>query len=81
MKESAHSSSSASLNSSENPYATIRDPPILTRKPPENSYVEMKSPAHRDASYLDMPTSSPAHKNIYDVGKSPEKLWQVVLDL
>ncbi|KAK9394123.1 multiple epidermal growth factor-like domains protein 11 [Crotalus adamanteus] len=66
-KGSAHSSSSASLNSSENPYATIREAPILTRKLPENSYVEMKSPAHRDASYLDMPASSPAHKNIYDV--------------
>ncbi|XP_048362850.1 multiple epidermal growth factor-like domains protein 11 [Sphaerodactylus townsendi] len=67
MKESACSSSTCSLNSSENPYATIKDPPILTCKHSEGSYVEMKSPAHRDSTYLDTPASSTANKNIYEV--------------
>lgn len=69
MKESVCSSSTCSLNSSENPYATIKDPPILTCKHSESSYVEMKSPGHRESPYSDMPTSSTANKNIYEVGK------------
>lgn len=69
MKESVCSSSTCSLNSSENPYATIKDPPILTCKHSESSYVEMKSPGHRDSPYSEMPTSSTANKNIYEVGK------------
>lgn len=72
MKESVCSSSTCSLNSSENPYATIKDPPILTCKHSESSYVEMKSPGHRDSPYSEMPTSSTANKNIYEVGK-----WEV----
>ncbi|KAJ7311120.1 hypothetical protein JRQ81_006722 [Phrynocephalus forsythii] len=67
MKESACSSSTCSLNSSENPYATIKDPPILTCKHSESSYVEMKSPVHRDSSYSDTPALSTANKNIYDI--------------
>lgn len=69
MKESVCSSSTCSLNSSENPYATIKDPPILTCKHSESSYVEMKSPGHRESPYSEMPTSSTANKNIYEVGK------------
>lgn len=69
MKESACSSSSCSLNSSENPYATIKDPPISTCKHSEGSYVEMKSPAHRDSSFSDTPALSTANKNIYEVGE------------
>lgn len=71
MKESVCSSSTCSLNSSENPYATIKDPPILTCKHSESSYVEMKSPIHRDSPYSEMPTSSKTNKNIYEVGKCP----------
>ncbi|XP_042635583.1 multiple epidermal growth factor-like domains protein 11 isoform X1 [Catharus ustulatus] len=67
MKESVCSSSTCSLNSSENPYATIKDPPILTCKHSESSYVEMKSPGHRESPYSEMPTSSTANKNIYEV--------------
>jgi len=69
MKESVCSSSTCSLNSSENPYATIKDPPILTCKHSESSYVEMKSPGRRESPYSEMPTSSTANKNIYEVGK------------
>lgn len=69
MKESVCSSSTCSLNSSENPYATIKDPPILTCKHSESSYVEMKSPGHRESPYSEMPTSATANKNIYEVGK------------
>ncbi|CAM2098950.1 unnamed protein product [Caretta caretta] len=67
MKESVCSSSTCSLNSSENPYATIKDPPILTCKHSESSYVEMKSPIHRDSPYSELPTSSKTNKNIYEV--------------
>lgn len=69
MKESACSSSTCSLNSSENPYATIKDPPILTCKLPESSYVEMKSPVHMGSPYTDMPSLSTSNKNIYEVGR------------
>lgn len=58
MKESVCSSSTCSLNSSENPYATIKDPPILTCKLPESSYVEMKSPVHMGSPYTDVPSLS-----------------------
>ncbi|OBS66974.1 hypothetical protein A6R68_04476, partial [Neotoma lepida] len=67
MKESACSSSTCSLNSSENPYATIKDPPILTCKLPESSYVEMKSPVHMGSPYTDVPSLSTSNKNIYEV--------------
>ncbi|RXM92304.1 Multiple epidermal growth factor-like domains protein 10 [Acipenser ruthenus] len=66
MKGSVCSSSTSSLNS-ENPYATIKDPPSLTCKHSESSYVEMKSPAHRDLPYADMPSSSTTNKNVYEV--------------
>lgn len=69
MKESACSSSTCSLNSSENPYATIKDPPILTCKLPESSYVEMKSPVHMGSPYTDVPSLSTSNKNIYEVGR------------
>ncbi|OWK09436.1 hypothetical protein Celaphus_00006599 [Cervus elaphus hippelaphus] len=67
MKESVCSSSTCSLNSSENPYATIKDPPILTCKLPESSYVEMKSPVHRGSPDTDVPSLSTSNKNIYEV--------------
>ncbi|MEJ1285454.1 multiple EGF-like-domains 11 [Cricetulus griseus] len=67
MKESTCSSSTCSLNSSENPYATIKDPPILTCKLPESSYVEMKSPVHMGSPYTDVPSLSTSNKNIYEV--------------
>ncbi|TKS70490.1 Multiple epidermal growth factor-like domains protein 11 [Collichthys lucidus] len=67
-------SSTCSLNS-ENPYATINDPPGLC-KHSESSYVEMKSPAHHDhmthccsAAIITTTTSTtttPA-KNVYDM--------------
>ncbi|XP_056135389.1 multiple epidermal growth factor-like domains protein 10 [Lampris incognitus] len=67
-------SSTCSL-SSENPYATISDPPGPVCKHPESSYVEMKSPAHRDhmtqcRSTAIVNTSSSAAvttKNVYDM--------------
>ncbi|XP_060031689.1 multiple epidermal growth factor-like domains protein 11 [Erinaceus europaeus] len=46
MKGSVCSSSSCSLNSSENPYATIRDPPVLGCKFPESGYVGVRAPGH-----------------------------------
>lgn len=67
-------SSTCSLNS-ENPYATINDPPALC-KHSESSYVEMKSPAHHEHMARCSPTvigtttaacATPS-KNIYDVG-------------
>jgi len=44
-KNSEYNSSNCSLSSSENPYATIKDPPVLIPKNSECGYVEMKSPA------------------------------------
>ncbi|KAJ8790363.1 hypothetical protein J1605_021440 [Eschrichtius robustus] len=67
MKESVCSSSTCSLNSSENPYATIKDLPILTCTLPESSYVEMKSPVHTGSPYTDVPSLSTSNKNIYEV--------------
>ncbi|XP_077442493.1 multiple epidermal growth factor-like domains protein 10 isoform X1 [Vanacampus margaritifer] len=61
--------SSSSLNSSENPYATIKDPPILTTKNTECGYVEMKSPARRDSPYAEISSSSSLtnNKNVYEI--------------
>lgn len=66
-------SSTCSLNS-ENPYATINDPPALC-KHAESSYVEMKSPARRDHMAPCSPVLAAAatalaapSKNVYDVG-------------
>lgn len=68
IKASMCSSSSCSLNS-ENPYATIRDPPSLACKHTESSYVEMKSPAHRDLTFCSSTstTLTTASRNVYDV--------------
>lgn len=73
IKASMCSSSSCSLNS-ENPYATIRDPPSLACKHTESSYVEMKSPAHRDLTFCSSTstTLTTASRNVYDVGESDE---------
>lgn len=67
-------SSTCSLNS-ENPYATINDPPGLC-KHSESSYVEMKSPAHHEhmtqcgsaAIVTTTTTTTVPAKNIYDIG-------------
>lgn len=45
--------SSSSL-ASENPYATIREPPLPGAKAPEGSYMEMKSPVRREMSYAEI---------------------------
>ncbi|TNM90593.1 hypothetical protein fugu_002882 [Takifugu bimaculatus] len=66
-------SSTCSLNS-ENPYATINDPPTMC-KHSESSYVEMKSPAHHEHMTHCSPaviatpaaTGATPSKNIYDV--------------
>lgn len=63
--------SSCSVNS-ENPYATIKDPPLLVPKNTECGYVEMKSPTQRDSPYAEIHNSSPANKNVYEVGRWPE---------
>lgn len=63
------SNSSCSLNS-ENPYATIRDPPGLACKHTESSYVEMKSPSHREVPFGGTATLlGSASRNVYDVGE------------
>lgn len=68
-------SSTCSLNS-ENPYATINDPPGLC-KHSESSYVEMKSPArHEHVSHCcsaaiitsAAATTTAPTKNVYDMG-------------
>lgn len=68
-KNSEYSSSNCSLSSSENPYATIKDPPVLIPKTSECGYVEMKSPARRDSPYAEINNSTSANKNVYEVGK------------
>ena len=74
IKGSMCSNSSCSLNS-ENPYATIRDPPGLACKHTESSYVEMKSPSHRDLPFCGTAAGLPsASRNIYDVGEYEEPL-------
>lgn len=67
LKSSAFSISSCSLSSTENPYATIKDPPILLPKHTECGYVEMKSPARRDSAYAEISNTSLATKNVYEV--------------
>lgn len=63
-------SSTCSLDS-ENPYATINDPPALC-KHSESSYVEMKSPAHHGQGAPRSPpraaASATPSRNIYDAG-------------
>lgn len=67
VKTSGFSASTCSLNSTENPYATIKDPPIFTSKNSECGYVEMKSPARRDSPYAEIGNSTSANKNVYEV--------------
>lgn len=70
MKLVEYCASSSSLNSSENPYATIKDPPLLTAKNIECGYVEMKSTARRDSPYAEISNSSPTTtRNVYDIGE------------
>lgn len=71
VKGVPYHASSCSLNS-ENPYATIKDPPLLVPKNTECGYVEMKSPTQRDSPYAEIHNSSPANKNVYEVGKWPD---------
>lgn len=70
VKNSEYNLSNCSLSSSENPYATIKDPPALIPKNTESGYVEMKSPARRDSAYAEISNSTSANKNVYEVGKS-----------
>ncbi|XP_071399924.1 multiple epidermal growth factor-like domains protein 10, partial [Centroberyx affinis] len=67
VKGAPYHVSSCSLNSSENPYATIKDPPLLTPKNTECGYVEMKSPARRDSPYAEINNTSPTNRNVYEV--------------
>lgn len=68
VKGTPYHASSCSLNSSENPYATIKDPPLLMAKNTECGYVEMKSPARRDSPYAEISNSSPTNnRNVYEV--------------
>ena len=68
VKGEPYHASSSSLNSSENPYATIKDPPLLCPKNSECGYVEMKSPARRDSPYAEI-NSGPTNRNVYEVGE------------
>uniref|UniRef100_A0A8C5G7P9 Multiple epidermal growth factor-like domains protein 10 n=2 Tax=Gouania willdenowi TaxID=441366 RepID=A0A8C5G7P9_GOUWI len=57
VKSSSYHSSSCSLSSSENPYSTIKDPPLpplLTLRSPDCGYMEMKSPVRRDPTYAEI---------------------------
>lgn len=70
VKGTLYHASSCSLNSSENPYATIKDPTLLTAKNTECGYVEMKSPARRDSPYAEISNGSPTNnRNVYEVGE------------
>lgn len=65
--------------SSENPYATIREPPGLTCKHGESSYVEMKSPSHREVPFGGTATLlGSAGRNLYDVGECVVALMTLV---
>ena len=75
MKNSEYNLSNCSLSSSENPYATIKDPPALVPKSSECGYVEMKSPARRDSPYAEIASSASASKNVYEVGKYKIYCW------
>ncbi|MED6280344.1 hypothetical protein CHARACLAT_009927 [Characodon lateralis] len=67
IKSSMCNNSSCSLNS-DNPYATIRDPPGLSCKHTESSYVEMKSPSHREVPFGGTATLlGTVSRNVYDV--------------
>ncbi|TTF71933.1 Multiple epidermal growth factor-like domains protein 10 [Bagarius yarrelli] len=66
VKGVSYHTSSCSLNS-ENPYATIKDPPLLVPKNIECGYVEMKSPTQRDSPYAEIHNFSPSNKNVYEV--------------
>ncbi|XP_015252838.1 PREDICTED: multiple epidermal growth factor-like domains protein 10 [Cyprinodon variegatus] len=57
VKTADYLSSSYSLASSENPYATIKDPPLPTSRNTECSYMEMKPPTRRDSSYAEISNS------------------------
>lgn len=67
VKNSEYNLSNCSLSSSENPYATIKDPPALVPKSSECGYVEMKSPTRRDSPYAEIASSASANKNVYEV--------------
>ncbi|KAJ7424587.1 multiple EGF like domain 10 [Pitangus sulphuratus] len=67
VKNSEYNLSNCSLSSSENPYATIKDPPALVPKSSECGYVEMKSPVRRDSPYAEIAGSATANKNVYEV--------------
>lgn len=68
MKGTPYHASSCSLSSSENPYATIKDPPMLITKNTECGYVEMKSPARRDPPYAEISSRSPTNnQNVYEI--------------
>ncbi|XP_078394325.1 multiple epidermal growth factor-like domains protein 10 [Cetorhinus maximus] len=55
LKGSACTSSTCSVSSGENPYATIRDLPSLGGKHGESSYMEMTSPVGgQDGSYAEI---------------------------
>ncbi|XP_023194177.1 multiple epidermal growth factor-like domains protein 10 isoform X1 [Xiphophorus maculatus] len=58
VKGADYLASSSSLVSSENPYATIKDPPSPTSKNTESSYMEMKSPTRRDSAYAEISDTS-----------------------
>nr|XP_020653938.1 platelet endothelial aggregation receptor 1 [Pogona vitticeps] len=60
---------SRSSLSSENPYSTIKDLPVLPSKPPEGSYVEMKSPTQRERSYAEISLVEEPEQNL---GGEPE---------
>ena len=69
IKGSLCGNSSCSLNS-ENPYATIRDPPGPACQHTESGYVEMKSPSHREVPFGGTATLlGSAGRNVYDVGE------------
>ncbi|OXB71938.1 UNVERIFIED_CONTAM: hypothetical protein H355_006927 [Colinus virginianus] len=72
VKNSEYNLSNCSLSSSENPYATIKDPPALVPKSSECGYVEMKSPARRDSPYAEIAGSASANKNVYEVAHGNE---------
>ncbi|XP_054880848.1 multiple epidermal growth factor-like domains protein 10 [Poeciliopsis prolifica] len=66
VKGADYLASSSSLVSSENPYATIKDPPSPTSKNTESSYMEMKSPTRRDSAYAEISDASPTNSQKVD---------------
>lgn len=81
MDNTHYRASTCSLNSSENPYATIKDPPLLTARNTECGYVEMKSTARRDSPYAEISNSSPENtRNVYEVGEYVnDKNWLLLV--